>query len=276
MELYKSGSKDNYSFVTYPLQYKVHSGKEYFTRSKMESYGLVNGAMNIIFLPDRGIFTDEQEFPTLNVVNCFDVKPDGTMIYASYFKSENKSEIRLVNDSGEDIKIFDVPFMVSSVIQSGEDILVLDRYNAKIWIYSDENLEEYFNTEELVRPNCFIKTDLGVFVGDKYHIWLLSDHSVKQKIVTLQHNEEEEEYHGKGVISMELVENSIIYLFDSDSLYSTREIYQFNMETYETKKIITENKMAELNIGHGIEGFYTRGKQIIVWTEDQFSEPFDL
>ena len=276
MELYKRGSKDNYSFVTYPLQRKVQSGKEYFTRSKMESYLLVNGAMNIIFLPDRGIFTDEQEFPTLNVVNCFDVKPDGNMIYASYFKSENKSEIRLVNDSGEDIKIFETPFKVTSIIQSGEDILVLDRYNSKIWIYSDENLEEYFNTEELVRPNCFIITELGVFVGDKYHIWFLSSNSMKQKIVTLQHNEEEEEYHGKGVISMEIVGNSIIYLFDSDSLYSTREIYQFNMETYETKKIITEDKMNELNIGHGIEGFYTRGKQIIVWTEDQFSEPIDF
>ena len=258
------------------MQHKEHSGKVYFTRSKLESYKQVKGTRNIIFLPDRGIFTDEQEYPTLNLVNCFDVKPDGTMIYASYFKSEKKSEIRLVNDSGEDIKIFETPFMVSSLIQSGEDILVLDRNNAKIWIYSDENLEEYFNTDELVRPNCFIITELGVFVGDKYNIWFLSSNSMKQKIVSLQHNEKEEKYHGKGVISMEIVGNSIIYLFDSDSLYSTREIYQFNMETNETKKIITEDKMTELNIGYGIEGFYTKGKQIIVWTEDQFSEPIDF
>lgn len=271
MELYSRFNEEKYYYVTYPLQCRKHSGKEYFTRSKLESYSLPNGTNNIIFLPDRGIFTEEQEFPTLNIVNSFDVKNDTSILYTSYYKGINKSEIRLVNDSGEDTKIFEVSGNISSIIAFDNSIVVLDRTEGKIWSYSEETLTELPNTESLIRPNCLMKTKEGIVIGDKYHIWLYN--SSLQKLVTLHHEEEEKQYHGKGVISMEMNDNTITYLFESDSLYSTREIYQYDMSTKTTSKIITEEKFNKLNIGHDIEGFYIKGDQVVVWTEDQFSEP---
>jgi hypothetical protein len=278
MSLFATIKTENYTSITHPLHRKKHKGKEYFSSTSMETITNPNNTLTIVSLPCRGIYTKDEEFPTLFRVNGFDVEPSGSIVYITYFKKERKTEIRRVDSTGEDVKLFEVNSFVAD-IKSAEQgsVIILERDSGLLRKFNpDQSIDIICDGLQLNRPHCFERVDKefmkGYLIGDQDYLWLIQDNQTKQILLKVKQTEDEEDF-GKGIERMEITRDIVRFTVEEDSMYSTYEICQYNLKTREYKTILSNARFDKENVGNGLEGFYTEGETIIFWTEYVFSTP---
>ena len=278
MSLFATVKTNNYTSITHPLHRKKHKGKEYFSSTSMETITNPYDTIRIVSQPCRGIYTKEEEFPTLFIVNGFDVEPSGSIVYITYFKKERKTEIRRVDSTGEDIKLFEVNSFVSDIKSSEQgSVIILERDSGMLRKFNpDQSINIIYNGLLLNRPNCFTRVDKeymkGYLIGDRDYLHLVQDNQPKQILLKVKQTEDEEDF-GKGIERMELTDGIVRFTVEEDSMYSAYEICQYNLKTRECKTILSNARFMKENVGNGLEGFYTEGETIVFWTEYDFSKP---